>query len=356
MAEELDYELTTRQKDSLQMDLFTLVDECEGELDRYSNAIGDIEVIPRYIRGKNSPIKLTDVTESEEVVKRNPYMVNGNELVCEVHPATVTRKEKGKQITYLMYPGDREEIIEQVLFMLASNGGLTKHAIPGSAPRYGVQFSLYQIREELKKIGKTKSYDMIRESLIILRDSKIRISQNKNSKSMTITNDVFSAAALETTGTGRARDRCFISFSDYVVEQIASSNYRQYNFDRVLNHKATLARFLHRYIHWNWRNASAGGRFKMETNRVMSAFGKSHLTMERMRRDLRDALHLMVESGHITSVPYSVNNVYQIEATTKLAEEIKRSMQKQLGIKRLSEDIENGKRSELPPPRVFNAE
>lgn len=335
------------------MDLFTLVDECEGELDRYSNAIGDIEVIPRYIRGKNSPIKLTDVAASDEVVKRNPYMVNGNELVCEVHPATVVRKEEGKLVTYLMYPGDREEIIEQVLFMLASNGGLTKRAVPGSAPRYGVQFSLYQIREELKKIGKTKPYDVIRESLIILRDSKIRISQNKNSKSMTITNDVFSAAALETTGTGRARDRCFISFSDYVVDQIASSNYRQYSFDRVLGHKATLARFLHRYIQWNWRNAAAGCKFKIEAKRVMSAFGKSHLTMERMRRDLRDALGLMVESGHIAAVPYAVNNVYSIEATSKLAEEVKRSMQKQLGIKRLSDDIENGKRAELPPPRAF---
>ncbi|WP_025562565.1 hypothetical protein [Psychromonas sp. SP041] len=349
-------QLTDKEREALQMDLFSLVDEAQEEnsIQRYSNAIGDIDMVPRYIRGKNPPLLASDVKVDQEIICKNEYKVNGNDLVCEIHPATIMRKEGEKTVSYLMYPGDREEVIERVLFMIASNNGLEKKAIPGSSPRYGVYFSLYQIREELKKIGKTKPYDVIRESLIVLRDSKNRISQSKNGKSITITNDVIADAALETTGTGRAKDRCFISFSDYVVEQIFKLNYQQYSFDSVLSHKGALARFLHSYLCWNWRNSYEGATYKIETEKIMASFGKSQLTMAQKRRDIREALGLLVKSGHIPSVPYANKNCYTITAKKKLASEIKLSMQKQLGLKRISAQIEEGKRDTLPAARRFN--
>ncbi|QHJ14079.1 hypothetical protein FX988_04361 (plasmid) [Paraglaciecola mesophila] len=342
-----------------QMDLFMLVDEpdnCDDGLQRFSNTIGDIDLIPRFIRGRNPAIKGSQISADHNLIVSNPYSVGNNKLICDIHPATITRKEDGKIVSYLAYPGDKEEVVEQVLFMIAANGGLTKKALPGSSPRYGVYFTLYQIREILKEIGKTKPYDVIREALIILRDSKTRVRVDREGKEIAITSDVFADAVLETTGAGRAKDRCFISFSDYVVEQLFELNYSQFSFDRTLSHKGTLARFLHKYLCCNWRNAFTGGNYKLIVNDVMAQFGKSQLSIEEKRRNMRGALSLLVESGHITSVPSSADNTYIITATSKLAQEIKLSMYKKSGLKKLSSKLVTGEITALPQARRFSVE
>lgn len=362
LTEQANQELSpqeARELEERQMDLFMLVDEpgSGGDgLQRFSNTIGDIDLIPRFIRGRNPAIKASEIEVGQNLIVTNPYCASSNNLMCDIHPATITRKEDGKTISYLAYPGDKEEVVEQVLFMIAANGGLTKRALPGSAPRYGVYFTLYQIREVLKEIGKTKPYDVIREALIVLRDSKTRVRVDNAGKEVAITSDVFADAVLETTGAGRARDRCFISFSDYVVEQLFGLNYTQFSFDRVLTHKGTLARFLHKYLCWNWRNAATGGTYKLSVNDVMAQFGKSQLSIQEKRRNMRESLSLLVESGHIPAVPHSADNTYVITATSKLAQEIKLSMYKKSGLKKLSSKLESGEIHTLPQARRFIVE
>jgi hypothetical protein len=206
-----------------QMDLFTLVDlpvNSDVGLARYSNAIGDIDIIPRFIRGKNPNILLKDAPDITEV--SNPYMVNKIKLICNIKPAQIQKKIEGKLVTVLAYPGDREELIESVLFMIASNGKMKKKSLPGVAPRHGVEFSLYEIREHLRALNKLKPYDEIREALLVLRDSGVTITQEDGNRKVQVTNKIFADSLLETTGSGRGKDRAFVTFSDYVIEQIKS--------------------------------------------------------------------------------------------------------------------------------------
>ncbi len=88
----------------------------------------------------------------------------------------------------------------------------------------------------------------------------------------------------------------------------------------------------------------------------MAQFGKSQLSIEEKRRNMRGALSLLVESGHITSVPSSADNTYVITATSKLAQEIKLSMYKKSGLKKLSSKLLTGEITALPQARRFSVE
>lgn len=350
--------LEVARREARQLDLFSLVDESSDPASpiKYSNFIGDIHLIPRFVRGQNPPTPIHQLPSTFSSQISNAYSINGYSLLCTVKAATIKRKVKGVETEFFAFPGDREEIIERALFALASNKGMTKRTLPNSAPRYGVEFSLYEIREELIKINKTRSYDTIREALIVMRDSRCIISaMDDNGKTVHLTHNIFSGAALEQSGTGRSRDRCFVSFSDYVVEQIRGLNYRQYRFDQVESHKATLARFIHTYLCWNWRNAAAGATYALDLELVMSSYGNSKITTRVKQRDFRAALKILVENGDITHVPFYKDGKYTVKATKQLAESIHLSMQKKKGIATLSNSIMEGKVVELPPRRQIDS-
>lgn len=346
--------LELARREAMQLDLFSLIDESADSTSpiKYSNFIGDIHLIPRFVRGQNphTPIHKLPASFSSQI--SNVYSINGYSLLCTVKAATIKKKVDAVETEFFAFPGDREEIIERALFAIASNKGMTKRTLPNSEPRYGVEFSLYEIREELVKINKSKSYDKIREALIIMRDSRCIISaKNNQGKTVHLTHNIFSGAALEQSGTGRSRDRCFVSFSDYVVEQIRGLNYRQYRFDQVESHKATLARFIHTYLCWNWKNAAAGATYGLDIEILMSAYGKSQISTRVKQRDLREALKILVDNGDVTHVPFFKNGKYNVKATKQLADSIHLSMQKKKGINMLSERIMDGQLVELPPRR-----
>lgn len=105
-----------------EISLFSLVDEVNahlGDCDTFSNAIGGIDIVPRFNRGTNPYIQLKDSLEVIEL--RNTYYVNGHKLFCNITTAQIIIKDKeGKNKTVLAFLGDREEVVEKALFYLAS--------------------------------------------------------------------------------------------------------------------------------------------------------------------------------------------------------------------------------------------
>ncbi len=349
---------------ALQMNLFSLLDSPTDPTSFdsiYSNSIASIDLVPRFRRGVNKAIKSTEIKPNQSLIIENRYHIGQHELICRIQPAIIRHHVDGIPVEYHAYPGDREELIEKVLFLIAANKGLELRNTAGGIKRYGVSFTLYEIREELKKIGKTKSYDVIREALTVIRDSKIIISQKQDKKEITITHNVFADAALEVEGKGRARNRCFITFSDYVVTAIQSLNYRQYPFGKVHAHKATLARFLHSYLTAYWLNANIGVLKQLSTNAIMEAFGKSGISMPQKRRDLREAMSLLVQDGWFTHVPTAkkvqqnniVDYIYFLEPTTQFVEDIKQANAKAKGLRIINNKLVTGETKTLPDAKVY---
>ncbi|GHG07750.1 hypothetical protein [Thalassotalea marina] len=324
-----------------QIDLFSLVDSPKFEVvegrktwTTFSNSIGSIDLVPRFKRGNGSQIRTTDVKPGENLTIENRYQIQNNELICEIKPALITKKVDGEEQEFHAYPSDKEELIEKVLFYIAANKGLELRAMPGGVARYGVSFSLYEIREVLKKINKTKPYDLIRQSLIILRDSSTLISQKKENNKITITHDVFADAALEVQGKGKDKDRCFITFSDFVVRQIESQNYRQYPFEEIQTASQSFARFIHLYMLTNYKQLNYGDSVGLNLEKIAEAFGKSKTSENQKKRDLRAALKVLSDNGTITHVPNASNKggetYYFVEPTEKFIANLQQSEQKYL--------------------------
>lgn len=370
MAELIDTENTVDLENQYQLDLFSLVDGPGEQLvdgkrvvSPYSNSIGSIDFIPRFKRGTDSVVARDEYTHKNTIIE-NHYTFGRNRLVCQIKPAIITRKVNGEDKEFYAWPGDREDLIEKVLFLIASNKGLEPIRLPGGVERFGVYFTLYEIREQLKRIGKTRPYDMIRESLIVLRDSQTIISRTNGQSEKSITHKIFSDAALEVTGTGRGRDRCFITFSDFVIEEIQKLNFRQYPFLAVHSHKTTLARFLHHYLTNSWTNAFPGSTKTIFVNELFSAFGKSQLSMNIKRRDLREALQILVKSGWFLNIPYSkkvnvgegkVDYSYDLIATDVFVSEAIKANAKRKGLKELNNLANENPDYVLPKPHGFLA-
>lgn len=353
------------QENTYQLDLFSLVDSpreqmVKGKLvvSAYSNSIGSIDLIPRFKRGSDAVIAVEKFI-GNKIVLENNYVAGRNKLTCKVQPAIISRKVDGVEKEFYAYPGDREDLIEKVLFLIASNKGFESIKTASGINRYGIYFTLYEVREQLKKIGKTRAYDVIRESLLVIRDSRTSIVQKDGNKEISITHDIFADAVLEVSGTGRGRDRCFITFSDYVIEEIQKLNYRQYPFSSINSHETPLARFIHHYLTNNWTNATVGGARNIYVDELFTAFGKNHLSISVKRRDLRVALQLLVDNGWFKSVPYSkkvsipggkIDYAYLLTPTEIFVDEVIKANAKKKGLKILSTLVNENENYNLPRP------
>ena len=337
---------------ALQMNLFSLVDVGEDDLiSEYSNAIGNLECIPRFLRGNCEDYLLSAAPNDVEVV--NPYMNQGQKLNCHIKPAQIRRRSGGNVETYLVYPSDREEVVERTLFTIAANKGLTKRSIAGMPARFGVEFSIYEIREHLKSIGKCRSYDQIREALVVMRDSVTTITADSNESGIELKTQVFADSALDVRGTGRSRERCFVTFNDFVIKQIVELNFRQYSFKSIHSHKANMGTFMHSWLCDNWRNCAGGMKFKIAPELICQSYGKGRVSLDEMRRITRKGLKSLADQGMITHVPRLSNGLYEITATDKLAGEIFQSNAKHKGLEKLRKEIKSGNITELPDKNEF---
>jgi len=354
-------------KDNRQMSLFSMLDEAEKNSEQYleyTNSIGSIDIIPRFWRGKNAVFTKQEAA-NRSINCTNSYTFSNKKFKAVISPALVVRQSKSGQTEEVFaYPGDREELIEKVLFLIAAKQGLNRVKV-GNQTRYGIFFSLYQVREELKKINKTRSYDAIKESLMILKDSRIKIiSEGNDGVDYTVTHDIFSDAILESSGVGRGKNRYWIGFSDYLVGEILKLNYRQVLYSRFTTYSSALSRFLDLYLSNVWKNATYHVTTKISLNRIMENFGKKQVKIDSKRRDMRQALLDLEKAGVIKNVPYAQKTmdvegnedyVYELEPTKRFVDEIIKSNAKHKGLKKLSEAVEQGNAHWLDDKGVMKA-
>lgn len=347
------------RKNDKQLKLFEMLDGDKYDINvkkRYSNSITIIDLMPRFYRG-NGARKL--LAESEGLFE-NKFDFRGETCLCTVTPAIYLNKniKTGEVEKIAAFPSDAEELIEKIIIMIASMQGLEKRNIGGNT-RHVVSFSLYQIKQALAKMNSQKSYKQIRQSLIIIRDSNTRVTRvdPTTNRRFEVTKDVWSDSAIEVEGHGRGKDRCYIAFSDFVVEEITNLNYRQVLFSRLTCYSSTFSRFMDLYLSNMWINARPNEKKPISLLKVMESFGKANKSEITLRRDMRLALNDLVERKVITHLPSVVKKplsedkndwVYNIVPTQEFVEEMIRSNGKQKGLKILNEKLVNGEIKELP--------
>lgn len=225
----------------------------------YSNSIDFYDAIPKYFWGKQ------DKKNQPKAVKRKFVYQNVAYNVL-IQPAILEAKD-GTLETH--FPGEREELVEDALRKLASEGNgifLDNHA--------SVLFSLYELRQELKRMGHGYSNVQIKEAIIICGKTNMQVKQ-EDGKAIFIGN-LFETVGLKTQedwkGQG-TKTKAFVRLNFLVTRSIKEKTFRLVNYDKLMSYKKSLSRWLHKRISHNYRQASETDLYTISLSRIINDSG-----------------------------------------------------------------------------------
>ena len=266
------------ESDSLQMDLFQFMYEPNLQHSDYSQTIEHWDMMPKYVLDKSF---LTGSDKNLPVISRQ-YDYRGKRQMIAIHPASVYNAVS--DTTKYFYPRASEMIIEEVLRKLLVEGHgklLDTNA--------GVRFTLYQIYEELKKHGKTRSYDQIRESLEILAYTRMDIIDPTNKRDKVI------FSPLENLGLKGEQEetQSFVVFSPLVTQSIVETTFRLFNYTQVMRYSSTIAALFHKRLAHHYTQASISNSWSMLLSNIIECFGltpspRIKTTMETVKNALEE--------------------------------------------------------------------
>jgi hypothetical protein len=230
----------------------------EEERDQLSNTMDLWDSIPRYSVSRQTMNKLRQAGSFLDTLKIE-FNYRGTSLKAIIHPARI-ENENGEKLDY--YPSATEELIEDALRKIATD----QHSgyFEKSDYRSGVIFTLYALREELKKRGHTRSYQEIKQSLKILAHSTIELRKGDGDE------ESFAVSAYFPVLVGVTRKnleedyktKWLVQFHPLVTESIDQLTYRQYNYHQMMNYNTQLARWLHKQLSLKFTFAGIGNKFE----------------------------------------------------------------------------------------------
>ncbi|MDQ2842875.1 MAG: replication protein [Acidobacteriota bacterium] len=230
---------------NIQLSLFqSVLCNTEEEKAHFSNAIDLWDSIPRYSVSRQAQAK---ARENGKFLDNHTAVFQHRDrtYTVTISPARVNDLD-GSQRDY--YPSTTEELIEEALRKLA----IDQYAGFFDKPtfRSGVVFTIYQIREELKKHGHARSYQEIILALNILSKSVIEIRENTGTGELLAVSPYL--PALVAVSRKRLKDdptaKWAVQFHPFVTDGIDKVTYRQYNYALLMSHESKLTRWLHKYV------------------------------------------------------------------------------------------------------------
>ena len=242
-----------------------------GEREKLSNSIELWDAVPRYSISRQAMSKMRDEHGNLPILKLG-FEYRGTKFSVSIQATQIEENDAagntklnkgGKPISIAYYPSANEELVEEVLRKLAVDQDSGFYANEKPSARSGVVFSLYQLSEELKKRGHTRSYNEIKLSLDILSGSNINIIANSpTSVNMPFGKSNYFAAMTGVTRKDMQTDpdkKWMVQFHPFVTASIDKLSYRQFNYHQLMSHTTQLARWLHKQLILKYTFAS---RFK----------------------------------------------------------------------------------------------
>ncbi len=248
-----------------QIDLFqSFLCNTDEQREQLSNAIPLWDCLPKYALSKRAADQLRKNNQLPPLIKLHSHYL-GQEFETIIQPARFMDKE-GRVTEH--YPSSNEEIIEDALRKIATikTNGFFEDSHKDS--RSGVSFTIYQLRDELKKCGHTRSYQQIVFSLQILANSIIRIGTSAD-KDFLDSAYFSQLSCVSKTKLGANQDpQWHVEFHPLITEAINSVGYRQFNYQLMISHTTHLARWLHKYLVLKFTYAAIGKTFEIRFSTI----------------------------------------------------------------------------------------
>jgi hypothetical protein len=216
-----------RQDPALQTSLF------ETDDGHYTNTIDIWDIAPRYVF-------YTDRKKGEAFLKsiRRSFDHAGVSYSLVMRPGRLVRAD-GTETE--QFPGERESIVEAVLLHFASERG----RLSVYKNKLRLSFTLYEIREELKKRRHTFSIAEIRDALTVLHTSIVEITQTGESTTNVLSSAAIPVLALRKKGED---ERHVLEFNPLVENSIKCGRFRRMHYEWLMELEHPLSRWLYKKL------------------------------------------------------------------------------------------------------------
>ena len=219
---------------------------------KYSNTIELYDAIPKYFTNKRQMAKWREGPEGRKIylpTLEREFKYRDETYKLEISPARV-RDSEGTIREY--YPSEQEEIVEEALRKLACDSLNGVYLDSGA----GVQFTMYELREELHKRKHAMSHNELRRSLLICRSTGIYIEKSNGEK--ILNSSIFPTVIISNRKEWNADPksaRCYIQFNPLVTASIEALTYRQFDYETLMGYSYQLSRWFHKRLYHNFVNA-----------------------------------------------------------------------------------------------------
>lgn len=254
-----------RQEKPIQLTLFEFIDQKKK---KYSNTIELYDFTPKYYWSNSRTSQLPAALERKFECRQKKYLVI-------ITPARL----KGKDNVYRdYYPSEREELVEDALRKLATEGnGIFLD------DRASVLFNIHQLQQLLtrdnpQKDGEKKSKrhrysrSQIIEALTICAKTNIEI-RSEDGESILMSN-IFETLALNNKSELNGRKiQAFVRFNALVTNSIKELEFRPYNYDKSLSFNSIIARQLYKRMFHHFTQAHPGAYYNLNLTTIIRDLG-----------------------------------------------------------------------------------
>lgn len=293
-----------KQTHPVQLSLFEML---LPEEKKFSNTVELYDFIPKYHWGKAKRI------DGEFLRSLNrEFECRGKRYNVKVDPAKITESD-GVSRDY--YPSKREELVEDALRKLATEG---QGVFLDDAA--GVTFTIYQLQKELQQNGHSYSHDQIKDALMVCAKTNLTVTSDNGDT--ILVSSIFETLGLQTredwAGTGE-KTRAFVRFNPLVTQGIKTGQFRQLNYEKSMRYKTVIARQLHKRMSHHYTQASFTNLYAISLTTIIRDFGlTAYAKLTLNLRDCLTALEEMKENHVILS--YKVEKTIDGKNRNKLIE------------------------------------
>jgi hypothetical protein len=240
----------TRSKEAaqpMQLTLFELVAGNDGADARRSQCIEMYDLAPRFVLYTLG--RLRQGAHLETILR--DFVYRGHTYSLILKPARVSRMVGGRMATVEMYPGEREQILEDVVRRLAVEGG--RLSLDGNNI-IRVTVSLREIYHELERVSRTLSFGEIREAIEILNETNITISNLDDRRAKLLKFSPFSEVRFSLPK-GRSEGGAWddegmtsIVLNTIVTEALRDMAFRQVDYEKLMSIRDPFARWIYKRL------------------------------------------------------------------------------------------------------------
>jgi hypothetical protein len=252
--------LTRTQPDQLSLFQTFLPDE-----DKYSNTIELYDAIPKYYPRKHMQQRRVNDTFLPHLEREFEHKGHAYKLL--ISPGRIIYKDGTARE---FYPSFREELVEEALRKIACdhlNGVFLNN-------QAGVQFTLYELKKELKTRGHTIDIPDLLESLKICNLASLNVTEPcGNALIQSPIFPVLLVASKADWMKNPKQTRCYVQFHPLVTASINHISYRQYDYLTYMAYKHRLSRWLHKRLAHNYIQAGMMHPYSINLSTILRDSG-----------------------------------------------------------------------------------